>query len=35
MTIFWFVDDVGIVKQRSDLGPQIVTTELTKYEPAK
>ena len=34
-TVFWFADDVGIVKQRSDLGPQTVTTELTKFEPAQ
>jgi hypothetical protein len=33
--VFWFAEDVGIVKQRSEVGSQIVTTELTKYEPAK
>jgi hypothetical protein len=33
--VFWFAEDVGIVKQRSEVGPQTVTLELTKYEAAK
>jgi hypothetical protein len=34
-TVFWFAEGVGIVKQRSEQGPQTVTMELTKYEPAE
>jgi hypothetical protein len=33
--VFWFAEDVGIVKQRSEIGPQTVTLELTKYEAGK
>jgi hypothetical protein len=33
--VFWFAEDVGIVKQRSEMGPQTVTLELIKYEAAK
>jgi hypothetical protein len=33
--VFWFAEDVGIVKQRSEIGPQTVTLELTRYEAAK
>jgi hypothetical protein len=33
--VFWFAEDVGIVKQRSEVGPQTVILELTKYEAAK
>jgi hypothetical protein len=33
--VFWFAEDVGIVKQRSEVGPQTITLELTKYEAAK
>jgi hypothetical protein len=32
--VFWFAEDVGIVKQRTEIGPQVVVMELTKYEPA-
>jgi hypothetical protein len=34
-TVFWFAEDVGIVKQKSEFGPQTVTTELLKYEAAR
>jgi hypothetical protein len=33
--VFWFAEDVGIVKQRSEIGAKTVTLELTKYEAAK
>jgi hypothetical protein len=33
--VFWFAEDVGIIKQRSEIGPQTVTLELTKYEAGK
>lgn len=33
--IFWFAEDVGIVKQKSEIGPQTVIMELTKFEAAK
>jgi hypothetical protein len=33
--VFWFAKDVGIIKQRSEIGPQTVTLELTKYEAGK
>jgi len=33
--VFWFAENVGIVKQRSEIGPQTVTLELKKYEEAK
>jgi hypothetical protein len=33
--VFWFAEDVGIVKQRSELGPQTVIMELTKFEAGK
>ncbi len=32
--IFWFAEGVGIIKQRSEIGPQTVTLELKKYEAA-
>jgi hypothetical protein len=31
---FWFVDNVGMVKQKMDLGGKIILMELSKYEPA-
>jgi hypothetical protein len=34
-SVFWFAEDVGIVKQKSEIGAQTVTMELTKYEAAK
>lgn len=34
-TVFWFAEDVGIVKQRSEDESEWVTMELIKYEPAK
>jgi hypothetical protein len=33
--VFWFAENVGIVKQRSETGLQTFTLELKKYEPAK
>ena len=33
--VFWFAEGVGIVKQLSEIGPQTITLELTKYEAAK
>jgi hypothetical protein len=34
-TNFWFVPDVGIVKQTIDLGGRTIELELAKYEPGK
>ncbi len=31
---YWFVDDVGVVKQKMDIGGKVILMELTKYEPA-
>jgi hypothetical protein len=28
------VDDVGVVKQKMDIGGKVILMELTKYEPA-
>jgi hypothetical protein len=33
--VYWFAADVGVVKQRMEIGPQTITLELTKYEAAK
>jgi hypothetical protein len=31
---YWFVDDVGVVKQKMNFGDKVILMELTKYEPA-
>jgi hypothetical protein len=31
---YWFVDDVGVVKQKMDIGGKVILMELTKFEPA-
>jgi hypothetical protein len=34
-TTCWFAPGVGMVKQTADIGGQMITLELEKYEPAK
>ena len=31
---YWFVKDVGVVKQKMDIGGKVILMELTKYEAA-
>jgi hypothetical protein len=31
---YWFVPDVGVVKQKMDIGGKVILMELTKYEAA-
>jgi hypothetical protein len=32
---YWFANDVGVVKQKIEIGDKVILMELTKYEPAK
>ena len=35
VTTYWFVENVGFVKQKIDVAGKVILQELTKYEPAK
>jgi hypothetical protein len=35
VTTYWFVENVGFVKQKIEINDKVILQELTKYEPAK